>query len=87
MVGERVWFLPPWDEYTYYTKSVVANVRNYSMDMKEGAYLPSMFLLSFVPLELREKYVHFDICNNYINNIAKGNCVVLVIELIKSLVM
>lgn len=85
-VGERVWFLPPWDEYMYYTKSAVANIRNYNMDIREGAYLPSMFLLSFVPLELRDNYIHFDICNNFVNDIAKGNCVVLVIELIRSLI-
>jgi leucyl aminopeptidase len=86
IVGERVWFLPPWDEYMYYTKSAVANIRNYSMDIREGAYLPSMFLLSFVPLELRDNYIHFDICNNFENDLAKGNCVILVIELIKSLI-
>ncbi len=86
MVGERVWFLPSWDEYMYYTKSPVANIRNHSLDIKEGAYLPSMFLLSFVPIELRDNYVHFDICNNYTNDLAKGNCVVLMIELIKHLI-
>ena len=84
-VGERVWFLPAWDEYMYYTKSPVANIRNYSPDIREGAYLPSMFLLSFVPLELRDNYVHFDISNNYTNDLAKGNCVILMIELVKSL--
>jgi leucyl aminopeptidase len=85
IVGERVWFLPSWDEYTYYTRSPVANIRNYNPDIREGGYLPSMFLLSFVPLELRDNYVHFDICNNYSNDQAKGNCVVLMIELIKHL--
>lgn len=85
IVGERVWFLPSWDEYTYYTKSPVANIRNYNLDIREGGYLPSMFLLSFVPLELRDNYVHFDICNNHSNDLAKGNCVVLMIELIKHL--
>lgn len=86
-VGERVWFLPPWDEYTYYTRSEVADIRNFSLDMKEGAYLPSMFLVSFVPHDLRDRYVHFDICNNYQRNLAQGNCVVLMIELIKKLSM
>jgi leucyl aminopeptidase len=84
-VGERVWFLPPWDEYTYYTKSKVANVRNYNLDTREGAYLPSMFLLSFVPISLQDHYIHFDICNNFTNNLAQGNCVVLVSELIQQL--
>lgn len=84
-VGERVWFLPPWDEYTYFIKSKVANVRNYNLDIKEGAYLPSMFLLSFVPIHLQDNYVHFDICNNFTNNLAQGNCVVLVSQLIREL--
>jgi leucyl aminopeptidase len=84
-VGERVWFLPPWDEYTYYIKSKVANVRNYNPDTREGAYLPSMFLLSFVPISLQDHYIHFDICNNFTNNLAQGNCVVLVSELIRQL--
>lgn len=84
-VGERVWFLPPWDEYTYYTKSKVANVRNYNPDTREGAYLPSMFLMTFVPIHLQERYIHFDICNNFTNNLAQGNCVVLVSELVRQL--
>lgn len=84
-VGERVWFLPPWDEYTYYVKSKVANVRNYNPDIREGSYLPSMFLLSFVPIPLQDHYIHFDICNNFTNNLAQGNCVVLVSELIRQL--
>lgn len=84
-VGERVWFLPPWDEYTYYVKSKVANVRNYNPDIREGSYLPSMFLLSFVPIHLQDHYIHFDICNNFTNNLAQGNCVVLVSELIRQL--
>lgn len=85
-VGERVWFLPPWDEYTYYTKSKVANVRNYNPDTREGAYLPSMFLMTFVPIHLQERYIHFDICNNLTNNLAQGNCVVLVSELVRQLI-
>jgi leucyl aminopeptidase len=84
-VGERVWFLPNWDEYTEYTKSKIANVRNYSSDYREGAYMPSMFLLTFVPEELRDKYIHIDICNNFTSDLAKGNCVALVVELIKKL--
>lgn len=84
-VGERVWFLPPWDEYTYYVKSKVANVRNYNLDIKEGSYLPSMFLLSFVPIPLQDNYIHFDICNNFTNNLAQGNCVILVSELIRQI--
>jgi leucyl aminopeptidase len=84
-MGERVWFLPKWDEYMEYIKSNVANVRNFNMDMSEGAYLPSMFLLSFVPLELRDSYVHFDICNNFEKNLARGNCVALAVDFLKSL--
>lgn len=84
-VGERVWFLPVWDEYMEYIKSNVANVKNHNPNVASGAYYPSMFLLSFVPLELRDKYVHFDICNNFDKNLARGNCVSLLIETIKSI--
>jgi leucyl aminopeptidase len=84
-VGERAWFLPPWDEYIEMTKSKVANVRNFSLDIKEGAYLPAMFLLNFVPFELRDKFVHFDVCGNFKNDIAQGNCVALLIELLKEI--
>lgn len=76
-VGERIWFLPPWDEYAYFTKSVVANTRNYSLDVKEGAYLPAMFMINFVPEDMRDKWVHFDICNNFSGDLARGNCVSL----------
>lgn len=84
-VGERVWFLPPWDEYIGMTKSKVANVRNYNSDVREGAYMPSLFLMNFVPIDTKDKYVHFDICHNYQNDIAQGHCVALMIELIKTL--
>lgn len=76
-VGERIWFLPPWDEYTYFTKSVVANIRNYSLDVKEGAYLPVMFMINFVPEDMRDKWVHFDICNDFSGDLARGNCISL----------
>jgi leucyl aminopeptidase len=76
-VGERVWFLPPWDEYTFFTKSTVANTRNYNLNVKEGAYLPAMFMMNFVPENMREKWVHFDICNNFQGDLARGNCVTL----------
>jgi hypothetical protein len=84
-VGERVWFLPVWDEYTEYIKSNVANVKNYNPNVREGAYYPSMFLLSFVPIELRDKYIHFDVCNNFEKNLARGNCVSLLIETMDAL--
>lgn len=85
-VGERVWFLPHWDEYIDYTKSKVANVRNYSYDKKEGAYLPVMFIMNFVPNNLKDRFIHFDITNNWQQQLAMGNCVALGIELVKRLI-
>jgi leucyl aminopeptidase len=84
-VGERVWFLPPWDEYIDYAKSNVANVTNHTDNIATGAYFPVMFMLNFIPEHLKSRYIHFDICHNWKNNLAKGNCVLLGIELIKRL--
>jgi leucyl aminopeptidase len=47
--------------------------------------MPSLFLMNFVPIDNKDKYVHFDICHNYQNDIAQGHCVALMIELIKTL--
>jgi len=85
-VGERVWFLPPWDEYMYFTKSVVANTRNYSLDVKEGAYLPAMFMMNFVPEDMRDRWLHFDICNNFSGDLARGNCVALASQWFDSII-
>jgi leucyl aminopeptidase len=84
-VGERVWFLPPWDEYMNIAKSTVANVTNDTDKIQTGAYFPVMFMLHFLPDNLKSKYIHFDICHNWTNNLAKGNCVQLGIELVKHL--
>lgn len=84
-IGERVWFLPHWDEYTDHAKSNIANVKNDTDNIQTGAYYPVMFMLHFLPDKLRTKYIHFDICHNWKNNLAKGNCVHLGIELIKKL--
>lgn len=84
-VGERVWFLPPWDEYIGYTTSNIANVQNHTDKIETGAYFPVMFMLNFLPDKLRSKYIHFDICHNWKRNLAQGNCVHLGIELIKKL--
>ena len=55
------------------------------MNITEGAYLPSMFLLNFVPEEFRDVFVHFDVTNNFEKNIALGNCVCLANELLENL--
>jgi leucyl aminopeptidase len=84
-VGERVWFLPPWDEYIDYAKSNIANVKNHAGNIATSAYFPVMFMLNFIPEHLKSNYIHFDICHNWKNSLAKGNCVLLGIELIKRL--
>lgn len=84
-VGERVWFLPPWDEYIEYANSNVANVKNHTENITTGAFFPVMFMLHFIPEHLKSRYIHFDICHNWKNDLAKGNCVLLGIELVKNL--
>lgn len=84
-VGERIWFLPPWDEYTEYAQSNIANVKNHTDNIATGAYFPVMFMLHFLPDHLKSKYIHFDVCHNWKKNLARGNCVMLGIELIKRL--
>lgn len=84
-VGERVWFLPPWDEYVDYAKSNIANVTNHKDTIASGAYYPVMFMLHFIPDHLKSKYIHFDICHNWKGGLARGNCVHLGIEIIKKL--
>lgn len=84
-VGERVYQLPPWPEYVQYTKSDVADVKNIDMGecSKSGSFMATMFLLNFVPLDLRGKWVHFDITHSYSGHLSNGNCTILVMNLLK----
>lgn len=85
-VGERVYHMPAWPEYMEFTTSEVADVQNNdSSKCKAGAFMASMFLLQFVPKELRKKWMHFDVTHNYIHHLSSGSSTILIINMIKSL--
>jgi leucyl aminopeptidase len=86
-VGERVYFLPPWLEYMELSKSQIANVQNNNSSScsKSGAFMASMFLANFVPKNLIDKWVHFDITHIYTDHFSNGNCTILLINLLKNL--
>lgn len=87
-IGERAWFLPPWTEYKDMIKSNVADVKNYSdhESHHDSGTFSSLFLYNFVPHSLKNKYLHVDICNNFKNELARGNCVIMIIELLRNLI-
>ncbi|MBB4079611.1 leucyl aminopeptidase [Lewinella aquimaris] len=58
-VGERVWPLPPWDDFAKGLKSDVADVKNFSGTPLHGATDAFKFLENFT--HGHERYIHFDI--------------------------
>jgi leucyl aminopeptidase len=87
VVGERIYMLPNWIEYTEYTKSDVADYKNLYFDecQKSGAFMATMFLMNFVPDHLKGKWMHLDITHSYTNHYSNGNTTVLLMNLIESL--
>lgn len=60
--GERSVRMPKWTEYMRYTKSTVADLRNFGSKCKQSdGFMATMFLLNFLPPNTRNKWVHFDI--------------------------
>ena len=57
--GERVWPLPPWDDFAKGLKSDVADVKNFSGNPLHGATDAFKFLEHFT--HGHERYIHFDI--------------------------
>ena len=85
-IGERVYMMPPWPEYMQSIESNVADVKNIDSNCeKSGTFMASMFLLYFVPIPLRKKWVHFDVTHSYTNHLSNGNCTFLILNLIKLL--
>jgi len=86
-VGERVFALPPWEEYVEYTKSEIADVKNSYFDKckQSETFMATMFLLNFVDQKMKGNFVHFDIAHTYINQLANGNTTILLIQLLKEL--
>lgn len=83
-IGERVVPLPRWPEYSLYTKSDVADYKNYEFEecSKPGGFMASMFLWNFVPNTLKQKWIHFDITNDHTGHLSNGNCAILALELV-----
>ena len=87
-VGERVYFLPAWPEYMELTESNVANVQNLDSDncTMSGSFMAGMFLMQFVPIHLREKWIHFDVTHSYTKHFSNGNSTILILNLLKRLI-
>lgn len=71
LVAERVWAMPAWLEYKKYTKSSIADYKNYDLNIgscKAGSgFMAAMFLANFVPSSCVKNWVHFDITNTNTN--------------------
>ena len=57
--GERIWPLPPWDDFAKGLRSDVADVKNFSGTPLHGATDAFKFLENFT--HGHERYIHFDI--------------------------
>jgi len=57
--NEKIWELPMWKEYMEYTKSSIADYKNYSSDTSAGTITAGAFLYNFVPYGC--DWIHLDI--------------------------
>jgi leucyl aminopeptidase len=57
--NEKMWELPMWKEYLQYTKSEIADYKNYSPDTSAGTIIAGAFLYNFVPYGC--DWLHLDI--------------------------
>ena len=57
--NEKIWELPMWKEYLHYTKSEIADYKNYSYDTSAGTIIAGAFLYNFVPKGC--DWLHLDI--------------------------
>jgi leucyl aminopeptidase len=67
--AERSIRMPPWTDYMQFIKSSVADVKNSNFDCQNSdGFMASIFLMNFIPLKYRKKWVHFDIRLQSVNN-------------------
>jgi leucyl aminopeptidase len=88
-ICERTFGLPAYTEYVKFTRSDVADYKN--LDLKtyrnNSTFMAAMFLLNFVPKSLEERYIHFDITNNFTQHLSNGSSTLLIINLLKFLIL
>jgi leucyl aminopeptidase len=86
-IGERAIGLPRWPEYRIFTKSSIADFKNYKFDecKTPGGFMASMFLHNFVPGNMKKKWIHFDISNNYLGYYSNGHSTLLCLEMMMKL--
>lgn len=59
---ERNMRIPSWPEYIKYTKSDIADVKNYNFTCNNSdGFMAPMFLLNFIPKKLHKSWLHMDI--------------------------
>lgn len=64
-VGERSVRMPVWPEYVRYTRSAVADYKNFGFGCKRsGGFMAAMFLMNFIKPAYRDKWIHFDITHS-----------------------
>ncbi len=87
-VGDRALGLPVYEEFSKATISNVADYKSFGYDKYNinSTYMAGIYLLNFVPTALKQHYVHFDIANSFSKNISNGNCTILIINLINSII-
>lgn len=83
LIGEPVIGLPTWTGYRRFTKSQVADYKNFNFGCKKtGGFMAAMFLYNFVPKELQNKWVHFDISNSYTGSFSNGHSFLLILHVL-----
>jgi leucyl aminopeptidase len=56
---EKIWELPMWENYLEYTKSDIADYKNYHFESKAGILMGAAFIYNFVPKG--SDWIHLDI--------------------------
>lgn len=68
-VFEKSIRFPLWTEYITYTKSAIADYKNFGFGCKNtDGMMAALFMMNFIPEEYRNKWVHFDVKTKSINS-------------------